>query len=218
MERFGLRWRLYRYGNRADTRLLLRPDTFEPTEVRAIIDLMKPGFTFIDVGANCGFYSLRIARALAGTGRVVAIEPHPVMRQRLAFNARVNSAFPVLVLGCALGDHTGKARLLEGKGNLGRTRVSDQGSIDVEVRTLLDTVATAELHRIDAIKVDVEGFEDRILDPFFRHAPEFLLPRIVVAEHRWKNAWQTDWLRRAATRGYREQTRTRQGNVVLLRP
>lgn len=218
--RFGLRWRLYRSGNWADSRLLLHPDAFDPTEIRSIIDLVEPGFTFVDVGANCGFYSLRIADVLAGTttGRVIAIEPHPEMRRRLAFNARINPACRVHIVGCALGDRTGKARLLESESNLGRTRVSDRGSIEVEIRTLLDIVAAEDLERIDAIKIDVEGFEDRILDPFFRDAPEFLLPRIVVAELSLRDDWLTDWLSRAATRGYVEHTRTQHGNVILVRP
>ena len=219
VERFGLYWRLYRRGNVSDSRLLLRPEAFEATEIKSIIDLVNPGFAFVDVGANCGFYSLRISRAFVGTstgiGRVIAIEPHPGMRQRLAFNAEINPAFPIRILGCAVGDRTGTARLLEGDRNLGATRVSERGSIDVEIRTLLDIAAAEKLERIDAIKVDVEGFEDRVLDPFFRDAPEPLLPRIVVAEYSWSSAWQKDWLARAATRGYREQTRTRLGNVII---
>ena len=219
VERFGLYWRLYRRGNVSDSRLLLRPEAFEATEIQSIIDLVNPGFAFVDVGANCGFYSLRISRALVGTstgtGRVIAIEPHPGIRQRLAFNAEINPAFPIRILGCAVGDRTGTVRLLEGARNLGATRVSERGSIDVEIRTLLDIVTAEKLERIDALKVDVEGFEDRVLDPFFRDAPEPLLPRIVVAEYSWNSAWQTDWLARAATRGYREQTRTRLGNVII---
>ena len=143
VERFDLRWRLYRRGNWADSRLLLHPDAFDPTEIKSIIDLVEPGFTFVDVGANCGFYALRIADVLTrtGRGRVIAIEPHPAIRRRLAFNARINPTCRVLILGCALGDSTGKARLLEGENNLGRSRISARGSIEVEIRTLLEIVA-----------------------------------------------------------------------------
>ena len=219
VERFGLRWRLYQRGNVADSRLLLRPDAFEPAEIGSILGVVDSGFTFIDVGANCGFYSLRIADGVAGfeTGQVIAIEPHPGLRQRLVFNVSVNSALVIRILDCAVGDHNGTARLQVGERNLGQTRIAEQGTIDVEVRTLLDIVMAEKLERIDAIKVDVEGFEDRVLDPFFRHAPEFLLPRVVVAEHTWSSAWQSDWITCAVARGYREHDRTRQGNVILIR-
>ena len=217
VERFDLRWRLYRRGNVADLRLLLHPDAFDSTEIKSIIDLTEPGFAFIDIGANCGFYSLRIGHALGGAGRVIAIEPHPEMRRRLAFNASINPVFPILILSCAVGDRTDTGRLLEGERNLGETRVSDRGSIDIEIRTLSDIVEAEKLERIDALKVDVEGFEDRVLDPFFRDAPDPLLPRIVVAEHSRSGTWETDWLTRAVARGYREKTRTRFGNVILTR-
>ena len=122
----------------------------------------------------------------------------------------------MLILDCALGDRNGTAKLLEGARNLGETRISEQGSIEVEVRTLLNVALTENLRRIDAIKVDVEGFEDRVLDPFFREAPDYLLPRLVVAEHKWSSAWQSDWISRASERGYHEQTRTRSGNVIMV--
>ena len=217
VERFGLRWRVYRRGNVADSRLLLRPDAFEPAEIKSIMDLAGPGFTFVDIGANCGFYALRVAHAAGGTGRIVAIEPHPGVRRRLAFNASINSASDICILGCAVGDRNGKAGLLEGERNLGETRVSDRGPIKIEIRTLMDIAAAEKLERIDAIKVDVEGFEDRVLDPFFRDAPESLLPRIVVAERSWSGDWETDWLPRAAARGYRERTHAGKENIILIR-
>ena len=218
-ERFGLRWRLYVRGNVADSRLLLRPDAFEPVEAAAILGLVGRDFVFLDVGANCGFYALRVAHAIANTenGQIVAIEPHPVMRRRLEFNVRMNSARGVHVLGCAVGDRNGTARLSEGAKNLGTSRISGDGSIDVELRTLLDIATARKLEQIDAVKVDVEGFEDRVLDPFLRDAPDRLLPRMIVAEHSWSSTWECDWLGRAAYRGYRERARTRQSNVILVR-
>ena len=218
VDRFGLHWRLYSQGNVADSRLLLRPDAFEPVEIEFILGLVRSGFTFVDIGANCGFYTLRVAHAIAGKGgRVIAIEPHPHMRRRLAFNAHLNCASDVLILSCAVSDRSGMARLLEGQRNLGESQISDQGSIDVEIRTLEDIVTAENLQRIDAIKVDVEGLEDRVLDPFFRNAPESLLPRAVVAECRWSGSWRTDWLVSATARGYYEHLRTRQGNLILAR-
>lgn len=198
--------------------MLLRPDSFEPVEIDAILGMVGPGFIFIDVGANCGFYSLRIAGALGGKGRIVAIEPHPVVRQRLQYNVNINSATVISIHSCVIGDAAGKVKLEEGVKNLGRNRVSEKGAIDVEMRTLLDIVEEEHLERVDAIKVDVEGFEDRVLDPFLRDAPDSLLPRMVVAEFSWNDSWKSDWLLRAATRGYREKMRTRNQNVILVRP
>ena len=161
--RFGLRWRLYPRDNVSETRLLLRPDSFEPREIGTILDAMNPGFVLVDIGANCGFYTLRVA---SGGGRVVAVEPHPVMRGRLEYNIAVNDVARPSVHGCVVGDRTGASRLIEGERNLGNSRISQGGSLDVEMRTLTDIVAEERLEEIDAVKVDVEGFEDRVLGPF----------------------------------------------------
>ena len=139
------------------------------------------------------------------------------MRRRLSFNIELNSASDISILGYAVSDRTGSARLLEGVGNLGETRVSDRGSINVELRTLLDIASDEKLERIDAIKVDIEGHEDRVLEPFLRDAPNSLLPRVLVAEYRWSDDWKSDWMTSAVSRGYREQVRTRFGNVILIR-
>ena len=216
--RFGLRWRLYRQDNVSEKRLLLRPDSFEPVEIDAILGIVRHGFIFMDVGANCGFYSLRIAKALGGKGKVVAIEPHPVVRRRFEYNVKINSSMAINIYSCVVGDHKGKVKFEEGVKNLGRNRVSETGTFNVEMRTLMDVVEDEHLDVIDAIKVDVEGFEDRVLDPFLRDAPDSLLPRMIVAEHSWNKCWKSDWLIRAATRGYREKTRTRNQNVILVRP
>ncbi len=217
-DRFGLRWRLYRHDNVSEKRLLLRPDSFEPIEIGAILGMVKPDFIFIDVGANCGFYSLRVANALGGKGRIVAIEPHPVVRQRFEYNMGINSVTAISIHSCVIGDRNGKVKFEENVNNYGRNRVSKKGEIDVDMRTLLDIVGDEHLERIDAIKVDVEGFEDRVLDPFLRDAPDSLLPRMIVAEFSWYDSWKSDWLGRAAIRGYKEMTRTRNQNVILLRP
>ena len=41
---------------------------------------------FVDVGANVGTYALALARHVGASGKVIAIEPHPVTHARLAFN------------------------------------------------------------------------------------------------------------------------------------
>lgn len=214
VERFGLRWRLYRRGNVSDSRLLLRPDSFDPLETDLLLQRARTGFAFIDVGANCGFYALRVA---AAGGRAVAIEPHPDMFRRLQFNAALNPDCPVRLLQCAAGDRKGEIRLAEDSRNLGRTRIDDAGTVAVEMRPLLDILGDEGLDRLGALKVDVEGFEDRVLVPFLRDAPEALLPGTIVAEHTWSDHWTEDWRQIAGQRGYREWARTPTGNVILIR-
>ena len=215
VERFGLRWRLHRFGNVSESRLLRRPGSFEAEEVSFVLGMAGGDFVFVDVGANCGFWSLRVAKNLGAT--VIAVEPQPEMLERLRYNARINDIELRSVLDCVVGDHAGSARLEVDRRNLGRSRVSDGGSLVVEMRTLLEIVVCEGLDHVDAIKVDVEGHEDRVLVPFLRDAPDALLPRVIVAECSWSGHWHDDWLKGAAAKGYQELKRTRNHNVILVR-
>ena len=214
VERFGLRWRLYRTGNVSDSRLLLRPDSFDPLEMDCLLQRVRAGFAFVDVGANCGFYALRIA---AAGGRVIAVEPHPQMLRRLQFNLGLNPECALRLLDCAVGDRCDSIRIAEDSRNLGRTRIDDTGAIQAEMRPLLALLRDERIERLGALKVDVEGFEDRVLSPFLKEAPEPLLPETIVAEHTWSEHWSEDWRRTAGERGYREWARTPTGNVILIR-
>ena len=215
--RFGLYWRLHRFGNVSESRLLRRPDSFETEEISFILDMATGNFIFIDVGANCGYWSLRIADKLAGNGTVIAVEPQPVMLERLRYNASVNALRLNHILGCVVGGRSGSARLALDEHNLGRSRVSEAGTVQVEMKTLQEIVQWAALSHIDAIKVDVEGYEDRVLGPFLRSVADALLPKVIVAECSWSGNWEGDWLTRAYERGYREIRRTRNHNVILVR-
>ena len=70
--------------------------------------------------------------------------------------------------------------------------------------------------KVDALKIDVEGFEDRVLTGFFAEAPQSLWPRAVVIEHLSKNEWLKDCIADMRARGYVERGRTR-SNTLLLR-
>ena len=74
----------------------------------------------------------------------------------------------------------------------------------------------AGVSQVDALKIDVEGFEDRVLTGFFREAPQSLWPRAVVIEHLSKDEWLEDCIADMRARGYVEQGRTR-SNTLLVR-
>ncbi len=215
--RFGLRWRLNRFGNVSESRLLRRPDSFEVEEIEFVLEMAFDDFVFIDVGANCGYWSLMVAKQLSGSGAVIAIEPQPIMMERLRYNAEINGIKLAGIHECVVGEGVGWTWMEVDERNLGRTRVSERGALKVEMKSLLAIVVGHELRRIDAIKVDVEGHEDRVLAPFLRDAPEALLPRAIVAECSWSDHWYEDWLKCAAEKGYREVKRTRNHNVILVR-
>ena len=85
-------------------------------------------------------------------------------------------------------------------------------SVDEIVQILSD----AGVSKVDALKIDVEGFEDRVLTGFFAQAPQTLWPRAVVIEHLSKNEWLHDCIADMRARGYAETGRTR-SNTLLVR-
>ena len=112
-------------------------------------------------------------------------------------------------------------QLLTGAGNLGQTRILREEeaqhpeSITVPIITLTALCSKFNLERIDGIKIDVEGFEEAVLLPFFESAPDSLLPRLIVIEDNQKE-WKTDILAIAATRGFRLVKKTNM-NLLLER-
>jgi hypothetical protein len=68
---------------------------------------------------------------------------------------------------------------------------------------------------IDALKIDVEGAEDKVLVPFFRDAPSSLWPRLVVIEDS-SAEWSTDLFALLKEKGYAVSSRSKQ-NVMLRR-
>ena len=90
-------------------------------------------------------------------------------------------------------------------------RARNKGVAEGEVPRII----THYLNRIDGMKVDVEGFEEAVLLPFFENAPDTLLPRLIVIEDNRKE-WDTDILAVAATRGYRLAKKTHM-NLLLER-
>ena len=74
----------------------------------------------------------------------------------------------------------------------------------------------AGVSRVDALKIDVEGYEDRVLTGFFREAPPSLWPGAVVIEHLSRNEWLADCIADMRARGYAEAGKTR-SNTLLVR-
>jgi hypothetical protein len=74
----------------------------------------------------------------------------------------------------------------------------------------------AGVHHVDTLKIDVEGYEDRVLIGFFAQAPESLWPRAVVIEHLSRKAWHDDCIADMQSRGYSQTGRNR-SNTMLVR-
>lgn len=111
--------------------------------------LVKPGMTVVDVGANCGYFSLLAADLVGSQGRVHSMEAVPdnlrLLQQSVALNG--------------FGDHlhTHQASLLDGGDNAENKRVAKLPWQDLDDLFLSGT-------RVDFVRIGIEGYELLVLD------------------------------------------------------
>jgi len=213
VERLGARLRLYPYNNICEKKVLFTPQFFDPEELAILETRIRDGFTFIDIGANIGLYALFVA-ARAGPGaRILAVEPQPKVFDRLVYNIRLNPFGTVKAVACAIADKRGELTMFLDPKNSGESSVkivasSEARTVRVPATTLLDLIRSEGFGRVDAVKLDVEGAEDIILEPFFRDAPPDLHPSFLIVED-GSRQWQSDLPGLLADKGYRLAARTR---------
>lgn len=213
IESLGARMRLYPDGNVCEKRVLFTPQYFDVVERDLLASRVREGFRFIDIGANIGAYSLFVAAKAGPSARILAVEPQPEVFARLAFNIAQNPFGTVKAVACALADKPGELTLFIDPTNRGESSVrilrSSAGTtVRVPATTLLALVQSEGYERLDAIKLDVEGAEDIILEPFLRDAPEALWPGLIVIEDS-RDRWQSDLLELLRKSGYTMVAKTR---------
>ncbi len=156
-------------------------DGWEPTTIRTFLQLVGPGSTVLDVGANSGLFSLLAARR-DPTVTVHAIEPVARVFSVLESNVALNGLDNVRCHRFACSDRSGPATMHVPAGEAvpvmasllsGWSDTAATGE-PVECGTLDALVATAGVTRVDVVKIDAEGSEDAVL----RGA------RTTLAEHR----------------------------------
>jgi FkbM family methyltransferase len=208
LEVLGQRMRLHAGNNACEKRLIVTPQFFDPAELAFLRSRLHPAFTFLDIGSNVGAYSIHVAKNAGPSARVVAVDPNEIVLKRLAFNAQANGLENICILRCAVGDHEGEMEFALEEANMGgsslqldRDARGGKTIFKVPVRTLAGIVAEAGIDRIDAIKIDVEGFEDKVLMPFLASAPKAMHPRAVILEASL-SSWEGDLLSVLKAAGY----------------
>jgi FkbM family methyltransferase len=139
---------------------------FEDKGMEKLFSLCKGGFNVLDVGTNIGWTALNLAN-LCGNGQVIGFEPDPYNFESCTENIRLNRFTNIRVFPLGVGD---KNQILpmevRAPSNRGGNRIAVSGSSDeagVEVTRLDDFAPVRELPSIDLIKVDVEGYELKVL-------------------------------------------------------
>jgi FkbM family methyltransferase len=228
VERWGLKMRLHPRDNGCEKNLLFTPQMYEPAELKELgADIAqaksrgKP-FVFVDIGANVGLFSLFVAAHAGAQARIFAIEPEPGNLRRLKFNVGANSSLPVKIFPIALSDEDGELVVELDRRDRGGSRTRkiiepQTGSVRVRSQRLLQLLQSEHVESVDALKIDVEGFEDLILSPFFRDAPPQMLPRLIIIED-GRGSWKADLMSIMSAKGYAIFTRSKLNFILRLSP
>jgi FkbM family methyltransferase len=160
--------------------------TYEREQTALFEQLIRPGDTVLDVGANIGYYTLLAAVLVGPTGRVHSFEPEPRNAGFLRRHAEINRMRRVTVQQAAVSDRAGTARFDFGSGS-GTGHLADAGAL--EVRTLrLDDYCAEHGLAPSAVKIDVEGAEMSVLQGargmLERHRPVVFLSTHGAEVHR----------------------------------
>jgi FkbM family methyltransferase len=154
---------------------------WEPHLTHFVRQRLRAGDTFIDVGANVGYYSLLASRLVCASGTVVAIDASPRIFATLLKNLRRNGATNVRTVNVAVSDRTGIVRLFEGPDtNRGLTTIVEGEGLrygcrfecEIPSAPLSAILSAREIQTARLIKIDVEGAEWSVVAELAKLLPQ----------------------------------------------
>ncbi|MBL4575512.1 MAG: FkbM family methyltransferase [Opitutaceae bacterium] len=167
---------LFRATNHID-RQLLWGGNYEEQQITKAISLIKKHNVeyFIDVGANIGIYSIRIASACKSLKQVFSVEAQIENYNQLCANIRLNNLDRVIhAKNIGASNQYNELEFLVNKGNsTGTSRVKSTAPTSTKLRKFnSDTIIVDQLDNIIGklegssifIKIDVEGHEKQVLE------------------------------------------------------
>lgn len=220
---YGGMARLHHSGNNSEVKALLSPKRYAREEYAFCREHMpsRDG-VFLDIGGNAGVFSLFIA-SLMQSGTLICAEPQPSMFERLEVNfslnpnlaERLNLSLKQTAVG---GSEPGSLTISvpESAGQASARLVNGAPTLSVPVIPMLDLVRQCGATRLDLLKIDVEGFEDGILYPFFEAADKALYPKAIVMEACHSGRWERDCEKLLLEHGYKIVHKDRTNMMLVL--
>lgn len=138
---------------------------WEMWNTEAIVELVKPGMTVLDIGAHCGYFTVLMGDLVGPQGRVIAFEPNPPVAALLRRSVAVNGhAQRTAVHEVALGEAQGIATLMVPENEPKNAHIIPgsaylKGTFAVPVERADAIPGTLDA---DFIKIDAEGAEQGI--------------------------------------------------------
>jgi len=168
----GFKW----YVEEGDDFLVLNDGEMAVREV--LYRLAKKERVFVDVGAHVGEYAIRMAKVY---GKVEAFEPNPRSASLLAKNVELNGVDNITIHQVACGDAPGELILYARGGSTTPLKIEKHSGIIRAKVVRLDDY----LSRVDVVKIDVEGWEERVVRGMSRLIRD-CRPFVVVEHHEYR--------------------------------
>ena len=177
---------------------------------------------FIDIGSNMGFYTQFIAAIIEKKRqiKIISIDALPINNFRLKENLKLlknkipNIFSLVKIKNCAVGDQNTKLNLDFSHGLANAFITKNKKDVSVKSRKLINIVNEEKLKYITNLKIDIEGYEDKVLISFLRNCKKKLIPRNIILEHSEKKIWKNNLLKFLFKFGYQEIFKNK-SNIIL---
>jgi FkbM family methyltransferase len=162
---------VYLYPGNETSRAIFVTGLYDPNELSLLAQVLKPGMTVVDAGANMGLYTLFASRKVGDEGRVLAIEPSQRELGIIRGNVELNGLTNVTVAPVALSNRAAELELLvapiekSGHNTLGAFGFDTPLDHREKVRALRldDLLREQKIGRVDVMKIDIEGGEEAAL-------------------------------------------------------
>ncbi|KKN21501.1 hypothetical protein LCGC14_0924660 [marine sediment metagenome] len=131
----------------------------------AINRLCKEGMIALDIGANIGVYTFRMAKLVGKTGKVIAFEPMSWAFLKLKKNFELNNFHNITLEKLALTNKQKKENTFfkSSWSTDGVLKDIAQKKELIEFTTLDEYLREKGINKVDFIKIDVDGYEYRVL-------------------------------------------------------
>ncbi len=212
----GGNFRIKAENNLIEYGLMLHP-TYNKADIDFLLQAVADGGTFVDIGCNIGLYTLPLAVAAGPMGQVISIDANPAMAAQLLWHAQATHLSNLTVVNCAVGDAEGLVDLNIRKDDVAIVSVSESPSGEIRLLPLLAILTETGVTKVDALKIDIEGYEDKALPPFLDSALDALLPKCIVIE-RFQDGDYPACSAAFARHGYVLQGRSRQNSFYQRVP
>lgn len=191
---------------------LFHQGAYEPYVADTMFARLQAGQVFLDIGANLGLFALPVAKIVGPQGCVIAVEASQENAKLLLENANRNLIGNIKIFPVGAGDDNGVVlsprrldtsdKVLLPPGDLGRYETH----YDLVPTIRIDDLLSSCRRKIDTIKIDVEGYEYRVVlgaqNTIRQHGPDIYLEYSDAFQRHGSNVSGAVLLKLLADMGY----------------